>query len=354
MYRFRKDLQQKKAVKIAVPHEEVMMCLNENPFNSYPKLKREFHQILSQVPFNRYFSDVSKRLQHELGKYAGVDPSCIIMGNGADEMLYYLFTALNEPGSHVLSLAPSYFDYKSYSSAVGLSIRYLHLNQNLNFEADEFLHLLQNDKSKLGIICNPNNPTGNIFTKQKIIKILQNTEKLILVDEAYFEFSGVSLIDYLEKYSNLIILRTFSKSFAAAGLRFGYLISNSYNINEIKKVITAFNLSLVTQAFALVILQNKDLFWQNIDQIKKERKFIFNELKKFNNIKPIKSHTNFITFTAGSKTNDLFEYLKKSGIALRQVWQHPVLENHIRVTVSNKKDNMLFLLKVEDFMEYNI
>ncbi len=351
MYRFRKDLQDKEAVKIDVPHREVMMCLNENPLNPYPELEEEFHNILEKVPFNRYLNDVTNKLYAKLSQYTGVGENCLTFGNGADEMLYYLFTSINDQNSYVLSLAPSYFDYTSYSSAVGMSIRYLHLNQEFNFGADEFLHLMQHKDCKLGIICNPNNPTGNLFAKQKIVNILENTDKLILVDETYFEFSRKSVVDYIHKYSNLIILRTFSKSFAAAGLRFGYLISNAKNIKEIRKVMTAFNLSLVIQAFALVILRNKKIFLHNIDKIIQERENLFFELEKIKSIKPIQSRTNFITFTAGKRTRELFEYLQNRGIALRAVWQHPVLENHIRVTISNKKDNKFFLQEVKDFMK---
>src|SRR6056297_3610407 len=110
MYRFRKDLQHKKAVKISVPHQEVMMCLNENPLNPYPELKEEFQQILTEVPFNRYFNEVTQKLQELLSNYTEIGGDCIAMGNGADEMLYYLFTSLNAPESYILSLAPSYFD----------------------------------------------------------------------------------------------------------------------------------------------------------------------------------------------------------------------------------------------------
>lgn len=351
MYRFRQDLQHKEAVKIAVSHQKVMMCLNENPLNPYPELKEEFHQILANIPLNRYFNKVTQELKHELTEYTGLDPNYILMGNGADELLYYLFTSLNDPNSYLLSLAPSYFDYTSYSSAVGMSSRYLHLDQNFNFEEENFLQLLQPRDCKLGVICNPNNPTGNLFSKSKIVNILKNTDKLVLVDEAYFEFCGVSLIDQVEKYSNLIILRTFSKSFAAAGLRFGYLISNPDNIKEINKVVTAFNLSLLIQAFALVIMRNKEIFLKNIDEIVQERKYVFAALKKIDKITPINSSTNFITFTAGERTRKLFEYLQNQGIALRAVWQHPVLENHIRVTISNKKDNKFFLQEVKDFMK---
>ncbi|MBS3767202.1 MAG: histidinol-phosphate aminotransferase family protein [Candidatus Cloacimonetes bacterium] len=351
MYRFRKDLQHKEAVKISVPHQEVMMCLNENPLNPYPELKEEFQQILTEVPFNRYFNEVTQKLQELLSNYIEIGGDCIAMGNGADEMLYYLFTSLNAPESYILSLAPSYFDYKSYSSAVGMSCRFLHLDQNYNFKADEFLQLLQPVNCKLGIICNPNNPTGNLFAAEKIIYIIENTDKLILVDEAYFEFAGETLLDYVHKYPNLIILRTFSKSFASAGLRFGYLVSNPENITEIKKVITAFNLSLVTQAFALVILRNKEIFLQNIVTLIKEREYIYSRLSQIDEIEPIKSYTNFITFTAGNKTKKLFKYLQTNGIALRAVWQHPVLEDHVRVTVSRKKDNKLFLQKVKEFIQ---
>ena len=350
MYFFRYDLKEKQQVNVNVPHLKYMMCLNESTLDPYQTVKNEFLDLMNSIHLNRYYSDITRDLNHEIADYAEIKPEQLILGNGADEMLYFLFNAVrDDSNSFALSLSPSYFDYQSYCDAVGLSLKTYALSEDFSFDPENLMKLADDPDCRLIIICNPNNPTGNLFPFEDIIKIIeQNPQRLVLIDETYFEFSDVTLVPLINKYTNLVIIRTFSKAFSAAGLRFGYLISSQDNINEIKKVVTAFNLSIFTQAMALTIIRNKGILLEYNQQIIQQRELLYHDMKKLPQVQVFKSFTNFLLFRHKDYI-DLFNYLKESEIAVRNVGKQGILKNCLRVSIAEDKLNKLFLKKVTEF-----
>lgn len=353
MYLFRNDLNNKPEIKLEVPIRKHNLCLNESTLNPFDILHDEIINDLEKVPFNRYFNPVSTELKIALANYVGngVEADQILFGNGADEMLYYLFVAARQDSdSFAVSLAPSYFDYKTYCGSVGLDIRFLDLNKDLNFSVEDYLTLANDDHCKLAIICNPNNPTGNLIPDKKIIHILENCTKTIIIDETYFEFSGITFTDLLKEYPNLVIIRSFSKSFAAAGMRFGYMISSKENIKEINKVIPVFHSSLVLQSIANTLLKHKDVFLEHNKTVIALRNELYVILKSMKEVKVYPSHTNFLVFSIGKKTNELYEYLKEREVALRWVGAHPILTDCVRISIGSKDDHNVFLEELNRFL----
>ncbi|HPM03792.1 MAG TPA: histidinol-phosphate transaminase [Candidatus Cloacimonadota bacterium] len=355
MYRFRKDLQQKPEMKIEVQRRKHMMCLNESPLNPFEILGEQFIEKMKNGELvNRYLSDVSAELKQALADYVGfgIKPEQILFGNGADEMLYYLFTAVREDNnSFAISLAPSYFDYKTYSGSVGLKIHQLPLNEDFNFSIEDYIQYLRDPHCKLAILCNPNNPTGHMIPDKKIIHVLQNTDIPVIVDETYFEYSGKTFADMISEYPNLIIVRSFSKSFSAAGLRFGYIISSAENCFEINKVIPVFHSNLMTQAFALTMLENKEVFQKHNLKTIERRNALFEQMSKIKGLIVRNTHTNFLIFSAGERSKDLYEHFLANDISVRPVWAHPVLANYLRVSISSDEDNNAFYQALKQFME---
>ena len=351
MYLFRKNLEAQKAVNINVPRKRRMMCLNESTLDPFEAIKDKIIDKMKDVHLNRYFNDVTGQLYAKLAEYAEVEEDQLVFGNGVDEMLYYLFTAVRESSeSFAVSFSPSYFDYKSYCNAVGLTIKHVNLDENYANDIDAFLEIAADDNCKLLILCNPNNPTGQLLTEEQVLRILNNTDKLVLIDETYFEFSKVTYKNLISKYSNLIITRSFSKAFSAAGLRFGYLISNADNIVQLKKVMTAFNIGLMTQTIALCILEERHIFLAHTAEVIKFRNEVYARLKKIPQLKVVNTHTNFLLLSLADKTKQLFDFLQENDIALRDVGAHPIMKNHIRVTISSKEDNDIFVQKVNEFV----
>lgn len=353
MYPYRKDLQEKEPVKIDVPHSRIMMSLNESTLNPLGLIRDAFLENLGSVSLNRYFSEISDKLTEKLISYIGhnIDADQILMGNGADQLLYYLFLACrHNESSFALSLAPSYFDYMSYCSAVGLGFEVHQLDEDFDFSPEEYLKKADDPNCKLIIICYPNNPTGNLYDEEKILKVLDNSPVPVLIDETYYEFSEKTFLERLKDYKNLIIIRSFSKSFSAAGLRFGYMLSSTQNIREIRKVFPAFNLSLLIQSFAYTLLDNKELFLNHIRNVIKLREELYNELSNLKEVTVHPSSTNFLIFSIGEQTEKLYDYLNKNDISVRSMHKLPLLANYLRVTVSSEANNQYFIEVVKEFI----
>lgn len=352
MYYFRNDLIDKKSVNIDVPHKKIMMCLNESYLNPFSVLKNEIIRNLEKVPFNRYYNDVTQKLKQTLSEYVGTPENNLAFGNGADEMLYLIFNSVRQNNeSFAVSLAPSYFDYQSYSRAVGLGIKFLDLERDFDFDVEKFVDLSDDKNCRLVILCNPNNPTGNLLNEQKILQVLsRNQQRLVMIDETYFEFSGKTFLDKIEQFPNLAIVRSFSKAFSTAGLRFGYVISNIKNIRELTKVMTVFHSSLMIQSVVLTMLENKELFLEQTRKVVEYRNGLYSELFKIAGIKVKNTETNFLPFTVGKRSKQLYNFLSDNEIAVRDIGFHPILNNYLRVSISCEDDNKIFLKKVREFL----
>jgi len=350
---FREDLSARPEIKVTVSVKKHMMCLNESELNPLQALWQELQLAISNTPLNRYIHTVTAELKAELAAYVGhgVTGAQILFGNGVDEMLYFLFTSVREtPQSHALSIAPSYFDYQTYSGSVGLNMRFLDLSPDFNFSVTEYLEMLADPHCKLGIICNPNNPTGNLFPDKKIINILQNTEKPIIIDETYFEFSERTFADMIAEFPHIIITRSFSKSFSAAGLRFGYIVSSPQNITYLNRVIPVFNCSILAQTIALTLLKHREVFLENNKRIIEAKDDMLKVMQQYPQVTVYPSYTNFLIFSLGKQTPAFYEYLAQNDISVRPVWGHPLLADHLRVTVCNKATNNMFLQALGSFL----
>ncbi|HOH47431.1 MAG TPA: histidinol-phosphate transaminase [Candidatus Cloacimonadota bacterium] len=352
---FRTDLTNKKPAIITVPQRRRMMCLNESCLDPYQAIKEQFLKRMEQTHLNRYLSPQTAELRAKLAEYAGcgIGGDNLIWGNGADDVLYHIFLSVREnEKSFAVSLAPSYFDYKTFCDAVDLKIKFLDLNKDFSFDSQKYLELASHPDCKLAILCNPNNPTGNLYTKEQLRGIVDSLpDKLVLIDETYYEFSDTSFLGELEQHPNIILTRSFSKAFSGAGLRFGYALSSAENIHELSKVFQTFHTSILSQAFALTILDNVPIFCQQVLKTIEMRKEMYEKLSRIPGLTVHPSHTNFLTFTIGERSAELFEFLKEREIALREVGAHPRLKNCLRATLSCEEDNDAMYQAILEFLK---
>lgn len=351
---FRTDLTDKQPSEVNVPIRKRMMCLNESCQDPYQAIQEQFLQRMEQVHLNRYMSPVTGQLHSQLAKYVGcgIQPENVVWGNGADDILYHIFLSVREnDAAFAVSLAPSYFDYKTFCEAVGLKIKFVELNEDFSFDTGQYLSLASHPDCKLAILCNPNNPTGNLFPSEQLRQIVEALpDKLVLIDETYYEFSDATFAGELERHPNLILTRSFSKAFSGAGLRFGYAISSAENIYSLRKVFTTFHTSILNQTFALTILENVPLFCAQVLAVKQMRDAVYSRMCALPGVRVHPSATNFLTFSVGERTPELFNYLKDNDIAVRDVGAHRRLRNHLRATLSCMEDNAALLENLEKFL----
>jgi len=400
-YFFRKDLKDKEENRISVKRAKINLALNESNINPLSFFSEEDFLKLKNSEINRYpTEEYTEPLKDKLvwwlndlsNKAASkIEKEQILIANGIDDLLYYLFIALNEKGTNVLINVPCYPDYKNYGRSVGLNFIEIPLIENKknnidlleNLQArsafgadsnsridnlifDYDFHIDVKKIIKYGkkrnvkaiIFTNPNNPTGTLFSLADIIFVAQSlSNKLVILDEAYYEYSLHTALPYIEQFPNLIILRTFSKGFSSPGLRFGYLVGNAEVVKALRKVIPVFPVSQVTLDIAKILIDKKDNLQKIQKDIINERERIFNLLNKIRKEKDsiaqvYKSYTNFISFKLKSNndTISLYNFLQEKGISIRNV-SSKFLDNLLRVTISSYDENEVFLSCVQEYFD---
>jgi histidinol-phosphate aminotransferase len=325
------------------------MSLNEGPRDPLAALWPDVSRCLLDVGVNRYRKPVTETLMRELSGYVGARPECLLMCNGADEVLYYLFTAIRRDSEDfVLTIAPTYPDYGRYARAVGLGMREVDLREDFLFEPSAVIEAAEDPRCRAVLVCNPNNPTGNLFPYQSIVRLIENVQCVLVIDEAYYEFSGVTCIDHALSKPHVILMRSFSKGFSAAGLRFGYAVGCRETVAELDKVRTFFNLGLITQAIALeLLLHRREIETWNRSLIQ-ERARVFREMLGMPGITPYTSEANFILFRVENGHRAIQNHLASRGFSVRDVSLHPLLARCLRVTIGNREENTGFLDALRD------
>lgn len=274
-------------------------------------------------------------LYRELSQYLAVPENQILITAGSDAGIKNIFEVLIREGDEVLSPHPTYAMYEVYCQLYQARITKVSYSDHLLLSADDLIHQITAN-TRLIVIANPNSPTGTIFSRDDIIRIIEAGEKIgavILVDEAYYLFYQESVLDLINNYDNLFVLRTFSKAFALASCRLGYIVSGKDNINLLKK----FKPIYETNGFAIlcgtIFLQHADEVHQWSQEIRKSRDIALSFLKKAG-IFCYPSYTNFINIRVGKKNVEPIKQLFLShGILVKAGADHPALSDCIRITI---------------------
>ncbi len=329
------------------PHK-IKMDANENPYEIPQNIREAVADEIFRHNFNRYPDPVATDLRKAIAVEFGIDPDLIVVGNGSDELINYLVSAFTGAGSKVIFPIPTFSIYGICSELWGVKVSAIPLSENFELQTEEIMSEMKSSNKSMVFIGYPNNPTGNCFSYQAIMDIINcDANSIIVVDEAYAEFSGKSFIPLLNEYDNLVILRTFSKAYGLAGLRIGYMIAKKEIINQILKVKMVFNINSLSQKIALILLKYKDQMFDLIQKILKERERLSNMLDCIDWIKRYHSDANFILFRTEYDSEKVFYRLLSKGILVRAFSDKGLLENCLRVTVGKPEENDLFISALE-------
>ena len=268
----------------------VKLDANESPYG-FP----EMYKILKDLKTNRYPDPEAANLRKAVAKGFGVRPENILQGNGSDELIYYLVTTFGGP---VLYPTPTFSMYGIISQALGEKRIEVPLDRDFDLAVRPMLAAIRREKPKLIFISSPNNPTGNCFSSERILKIVESasSRSIVVVDEAYQPFASErGFIPMLRDYEHLVIMRTLSK-IGLAALRVGFVIASEEIMNEVNKVRLPFNVNALSQAVAVSALEKKDLMRQYVKSVISEREKLFKELSDIKGIVAYPSEANFILF----------------------------------------------------------
>ncbi|OFI05359.1 histidinol-phosphate aminotransferase [Clostridium acetireducens DSM 10703] len=345
---FREDLKDFKVYNTNYFNNKIKLDANENPFNLLEFLEEDILKSVKSCFLNKYPDGEAKELCKSYSQYAGASLNNIVAGNGSDELIQLVINAFLNEKEKVLVLNPDFSMYKIYTKIIRGKLLNFSYDSNFNLNIDKLIDTVNLEKVKILFISNPNNPLGKIILKEDIEKILKSCSNcIVVIDEAYTDFCNESVVDKINYYENLIVLRTCSKAIGIAALRVGFALANEVLINEIKKVKSPFNVNSLSQAIAKVVLENKNLIKSNIKKIISEREYLFNKLEKIKNITPIKSNTNFILIEIKSDNKNIYNKLLEKDIVIRS-FNDDILKNYIRVTVGDRKENDYFVQALKE------
>ena len=287
---------------------------------------------------NLYPDDNYTQLKEAIVNYIGCKIENISVGNGSSELLDLCVKTFVDTNELILSLDPTFSMYSIYAKIV--NSRYIGAGEGNDFtiNVDDVIKSIEENDPKLTIICNPNNPTGTTIKRDDVLRIVKSTDNVVIVDEAYMEFSNESVVDEIENYDNLIVVKTMSKAFSMAGIRTGYLIANEELVKTIEKVRPPYNLNSISALLATKALKQKDKMLSYVENLKVEREKIYEKLLDMG-VKAYKSGANFVFFS--SKVDNLAEKLIDNDVLTRKFGGK--LDNYYRVTVGSPKENEAFL-----------
>jgi len=314
---------------------------NEAPDDLPPELKEAVLARLSRIPWNRYPAAAAAALTERLSEYAGFPAEGILVGNGSNELIQTLVTAVCDSGDCLVTVRPGFSVYKRVAATLNIRAVEVPLRDDFSFDVDAIIE--SGRAARLVILASPNNPTGTVLGLGDIDRLAGCLSGLLAVDEAYYEFHGQTASSLIAGRENLVVLRTFSKAFGLAGLRLGYLLGESGVVRELSKAKLPFSVGILQQAAALEILERRTLVERRVGEIVRERERLFEEMRRLPGIIPFPSRANFILFESRDvPPADIFQRLFGDGVLIRPL-SGPLLENKLRVTVGTAGENNAFL-----------
>lgn len=313
--------------------------LNESSLDLPPYLKHKILDHLKDLDWHRY-QEENPELLAKLAKDYRLKPGNVLIGNGSNDLIFNLINTFGQSGLIVL-FRPTFSVYSKMAQSLGKRFIEIPINLEKGYEIDLNPRILA--EASLIFIDSPNNPGGFTVHPQKLREILDQSQGLVVVDEAYVEFSEASFATWVHRYSNLAIVRTFSKAFRLAGVRFGYLIGQKKVIERLRCSRPPFAVGIFPQIVANVILDNKQVIMKQVEEIKSERTRVFNQLKKSNLFSPLPSLANFLLIKSHRLSNrHIFRKLRDRGILVR-IFDLPELRPFFRVTIGTSEENDFFL-----------
>ena len=326
----------------AVSPEERQQILkldwNEATIPPTPLVMKRIEALLREPSFfNLYPTTYNDELLGLLAKYVELPKENIQYFGSSDVLHEYICKAFISIGDPVMILGPSYDNFRLTCQANGADVYFSYYNDDFTFDAERFENDIITREPAVVYICNPNNPTGNVHSKEYIEHLLQEyPDTLFLIDEAYYEFSGITVKDLVLRYDNILISRTMSKAFALANFRLGYLIAGKDNVQFINKIRNPKNLSTVAQVAGCAALSDTHYMWSYVEEVRHGKEYFAEAMQKYaDKLKVHPSHGNFslIEFSTYEDKIALLSHLADNNIFVRDTTQAPMVRNCFRITI---------------------
>jgi len=322
---------------------KLRLDFNENTVGASPKVLEYLREHLTEDGLSVY--PEYGEIKRELAEFFSVDPDDFILTNGTDEAIQVLINTYVDDDDEVLVLQPSYAMYRFYAEVAGAAVRTIpYRREKLAFPLEELLQTIR-PTTRAILIANPNNPTGTGTSRAGIERILERAAgAAVLIDEAYYEFCGVTALPLLNDYPNLFVSRTFSKVFGMAAMRLGCLFSQSGNVEFLHKAQSPYSVNSVAVLAARAAIQDRPYIEKYVTEVLAARELLYVGLEKLG-IKYYESRANFVLLEAGDRAIPLRDQLRQRGVLVRD--RSYEIPGCVRVTVGTRDQVRRFLTELE-------
>jgi histidinol-phosphate aminotransferase len=332
------------AYTLAARSAAVKINQNENPYDLPESVKRRVLEGALSRPWSRYPEFDPRALLAKLAAFAGWRADGILAGNGSNELILALLLVTVGPGTRVVIPEPTFTLYALLTGILGGEAVRVGLGPDLEYDPIAIQTARRGSEAALTIVCSPNNPTGGVLDPDEVSRLCGEGDGLVVIDEAYHEFAGQSVVPLLSRHPNLVVLRTFSKAMALAGLRVGYLLASPELTREINKARLPYNINFFSQAAAMAAIDDYALLEVAVRRLVVERERMRERLGSLPGLRAYPSRANFVLIELeDADPRAVFEALYGQGILVRDVTSYPRLARCLRVSVGSEAENEAFL-----------
>ena len=343
-------------LKTIVPYQpitgsyDVRLDANESFINLPDEIRHEISVMIPRIAFNRYPDPYAVDLCQKFSNVFDVPANLVVAANGSDELLFLLTTCFANAGDKLMVVKPDFGMYKIYGEMTGMQVEVFEKGEDLQIGVDALIAEAKEKQIQMLIFSNPCNPSSLIESREDVLKIVRELEDvLVVVDEAYMEFGYGSVLDEVENYPNLMVLKTLSKAFGLAAARLGFAVSNQTITNALKAAKSPYNVNTMSQVVGSIILDHPAYIDECILLIKESRDYLFGMLQAMAGSEPkIKSiqntRSNFV-YMEVENAADIYNALLEKGIAIR------LMGNYLRVCAGSDEENDAFLNALRDCLK---
>lgn len=348
---FREEIVQLSEYSLKVFPSRIKLNQNENPYELPSTIKQQIIERLAAAEWSRYPAFIPQKQIEQVARFVGWKADGVLIGNGSNELLQLLLTCLLERGKSVVISQPTFTLYKLLARSLGATVSEVPMQMPFAFDVQRIIDTANDTKASLIILCSPNNPTGTLLTREEVRRIIESTQAVVALDEAYVQFARETQTSLLNECERLVIFQTFSKAMGAAGLRFGYLLAQPSIAKNLNKVKLPYNVNIFTLIAAEVLMENQETLRIAVDKLIAERERLHREMRKFGRLIVYPSSANFLLFESLQKSpQEIFDFLLKKGILIRNVSSYPMLERGLRVSIGTPEQNNEFLVALQEVL----
>jgi histidinol-phosphate aminotransferase len=313
---------------------------NESPFDFPAELKREVFAQVSEQSWQRYPEFVPRDLQAAVARYYGWVPDGVLVGNGSNELIQATLSVTLGSGDRVVAPSPTFSLYRLLTGVLGGRYVPVPLAGEFEYDVDRLIETVRQEQARVVVLNSPNNPTGSVLPDGAVERILERTEALVVCDEAYQDFGGPTALGLLAHSSRLVVLRTFSKAFGLAGLRFGLALAHPAVAREIAKGKLPYNVNLITLAAARVAIRNAPALAGRIQEVVATRDRFLARLRQVRGLTVYPTAANFVLIRCRDlPAGEVFQRLYQDfGILVRDVSASPELAECLRISIGTQED----------------